>query len=43
MIIEIVISVVVIGFAVYTLFGSLKKKASGDCGCGNCSSNKKKA
>jgi uncharacterized membrane-anchored protein len=35
--IEVLITAVVIGFAVYIIFNNFKKKKNRSCGCGNCS------
>jgi ferrous iron transport protein B len=36
---QIIITVAIIAFAVYLLYKNVKKKASGQCDCGSCSSH----
>lgn len=40
-IIEVLITLGVVAFAVYMIYNSFKKKALGECGCGSCNESKK--
>ncbi|MGV8980646.1 FeoB-associated Cys-rich membrane protein [Clostridium sp.] len=40
--VEISITLFIIAIAGHIIYHSLKKKGSGDCGCGDCSSKQKK-
>lgn len=40
--IEILITVAIIGFAIYIIYKNFRKKEPGECSCGNCSKSKRK-
>lgn len=41
--IEILITLLIVVFAGYIIYKNLRTISTGDCGCGNCSSKRKKA